>query len=304
MSKLLINEPPLQVLPTLAKLIGLNEAIVLQQIHYWISNPKIGRVSGDRRWVRNSITEWKESNFPFWGEKTIRRIIKNLVEKGFIEASNLNQSGYDRTLWYTIIYSEIEEYDYDIPNHFPKPANASGQNDQMEVANVTNSLTETLTETPKKKREKEGNAPAPIEYPPHLDTPEFREVWQEFEAYKRGNRKPLSVVGRKRLLTKAAKYKVEDVIWLLNLCMDTGWAGLIWDRLDKRIADRERDGVDYRKEIRSAVSTFGRDRYKQASEHLVSKARLIISNMGDWSDICSMNEYQFEQAYRRAVKGG
>ena len=35
MSKLLINEHPLQVLPSLATKIGLNEAIVLQQIHYW-----------------------------------------------------------------------------------------------------------------------------------------------------------------------------------------------------------------------------------------------------------------------------
>lgn len=38
-AQLLINEPPLQVLPTLAKTIGLNEAIVLQQVHYWL-NPK------------------------------------------------------------------------------------------------------------------------------------------------------------------------------------------------------------------------------------------------------------------------
>ena len=33
---LLISEPPLQVLPSLAVKIGLNEAIVLQQIHYWL----------------------------------------------------------------------------------------------------------------------------------------------------------------------------------------------------------------------------------------------------------------------------
>jgi len=35
-SSLLINESPLQVLPSLAVLVGLNEAIVLQQTHYWI----------------------------------------------------------------------------------------------------------------------------------------------------------------------------------------------------------------------------------------------------------------------------
>ena len=34
--RLLIDEPPLMVLPSLAAVIGLNEAIMLQQIHYWL----------------------------------------------------------------------------------------------------------------------------------------------------------------------------------------------------------------------------------------------------------------------------
>lgn len=40
MSKLLISESPLLVLPSLAETIGLNEAIVLQQIHFWTSKEK------------------------------------------------------------------------------------------------------------------------------------------------------------------------------------------------------------------------------------------------------------------------
>ena len=35
-SKLLVDEPPLIVLPSLAVAIGLAEAILLQQIHYWL----------------------------------------------------------------------------------------------------------------------------------------------------------------------------------------------------------------------------------------------------------------------------
>ena len=37
MSNLLTQEPPLQVLPSLAVAIGLNEAIVLQQVHYLLN---------------------------------------------------------------------------------------------------------------------------------------------------------------------------------------------------------------------------------------------------------------------------
>jgi len=40
MSKLLIDEYPLQVLPSLAVIYGLNEAIILQQVHYWIKDRK------------------------------------------------------------------------------------------------------------------------------------------------------------------------------------------------------------------------------------------------------------------------
>lgn len=39
-SKLLIDEEPLQVLPGLAAVIGLNEALVVQQLHYWLRRSK------------------------------------------------------------------------------------------------------------------------------------------------------------------------------------------------------------------------------------------------------------------------
>ena len=54
--------------PDLAKMIGLNEAIVLNQIYYWISvNKKQNRNFHDGKyWCYNSIREWQEENFPFW----------------------------------------------------------------------------------------------------------------------------------------------------------------------------------------------------------------------------------------------
>lgn len=73
-SSLLINEHPLQVLPTLAKLIGLNEAIIVQQVHYWIANKKNTGLERDGyKWVYNSYKEWQTDNFPFWSIPTIQR---------------------------------------------------------------------------------------------------------------------------------------------------------------------------------------------------------------------------------------
>jgi hypothetical protein len=97
-SKLLIEEPPLQVLPTLAQRIGLNEAIVLQQIHYW------SRGKGDG-WVYNSVAQWR-GQFPFWSERTIRRILHKLeYELGLIDSRQPEQ--YNRRKHYRIHYEDL-----------------------------------------------------------------------------------------------------------------------------------------------------------------------------------------------------
>ena len=56
MNKLLISEQPLQVLPGLAAKIGLNEAIFLQQLHYWLVKSK--HEHDELRWVYNTYEEW------------------------------------------------------------------------------------------------------------------------------------------------------------------------------------------------------------------------------------------------------
>lgn len=124
MSNLLIQEPPLQVLPSLAVNIGLNEAIVLQQIHYWQSMRK--NLRDGRYWVYNSVTQWEEQ-FPFWSYSTIRRALASLKELGVVDTANYNKDRRDKTLWYTINY-----------NH-PKMSNMAEGNGvgQMQDANMT-----------------------------------------------------------------------------------------------------------------------------------------------------------------------
>lgn len=110
-AKLLINEPPLQVLPSLATYVGLNEAIFLQQVHYWLTNPKLGREVDGQKWVHNSLAEW-QAQFPFWDENTIRRTVRNLEGDGLLlTRDDLNQNSYDRTKWYSLDYSRIDALD-------------------------------------------------------------------------------------------------------------------------------------------------------------------------------------------------
>lgn len=84
-SNLLIDDEPLQVLPKLAVAIGLDEAIVVQQLHYWL-NPKrkSGKIIDGRRWVYNTYAEWRTTNFPFWSEIHIKRIFLILEKCGII----------------------------------------------------------------------------------------------------------------------------------------------------------------------------------------------------------------------------
>lgn len=84
-TNLLIDDEPLQVLPKLAVVMGLDEAIVIQQLHYWL-NPKrkAGKVIDGRRWIYNTYKEWRETNFPFWKEIHIKRIFIQLEKMGVI----------------------------------------------------------------------------------------------------------------------------------------------------------------------------------------------------------------------------
>lgn len=110
-SPLLINESPLQVLPSLAVALGnVNEAIILQQIQYWLKNPKSGRVGKDgRKYIRDTYDEW-HNQIPWLSVRSIKVRLKSLKDKGIVITENLNKSNFDRTQWYSIDYDKLNEF--------------------------------------------------------------------------------------------------------------------------------------------------------------------------------------------------
>ncbi|MBA8777665.1 conserved phage C-terminal domain-containing protein [Staphylococcus schleiferi subsp. coagulans] len=116
MSKLLIDDYPIQVLPKLAEEIGLNEAIILQQIHYWLNTSK--RHHDGKKWIYNSYPEWQKQ-FPFWSERTIKRTFGSLEKQDLLHVGNYNKAGFDRTKWYSVNYETLNKL----------VARPSGQND-------------------------------------------------------------------------------------------------------------------------------------------------------------------------------
>lgn len=107
-SYLLINEPPLTVSPTLASIIGLDEAIVIQQVHYWLMNSKnAGRVEEGEKWVYNTYEEWREGNFPFWSADKIQRLFLKLEKEGLIISRQFDAKNRDMRKFYRLDYDKI-----------------------------------------------------------------------------------------------------------------------------------------------------------------------------------------------------
>jgi DNA-binding PadR family transcriptional regulator len=105
MSKLLTPENPLIVLPSLACQYGINEAILLQQIHYWLQ--KTDFTHDGKPWIYNTAEQWHEQ-IPFVSVGTICRAIDNLRSKQLIFVEKLSRNKSNRTNYYTINYQALE----------------------------------------------------------------------------------------------------------------------------------------------------------------------------------------------------
>ncbi|EMK9146134.1 hypothetical protein RZM92_003838 [Citrobacter freundii] len=137
---LLMTSRPIVINPDLAYSIGLNEAIALQQINYWLQETKSGMESDGVRWIYNTTEQWLEQ-FPFWSESTLKRTFTRLKTLGVLKIEQLNKSQRDMTNFYTINYeSELLDEVKVTKSKRSKCAVPSGQNDTMEEVKVKRSI--------------------------------------------------------------------------------------------------------------------------------------------------------------------
>lgn len=169
-SRLLLDEKPMMVIPSLAKILGLNEAIILQQTHYWLTGEK-SHLRDGHLWIYNTLTTWQE-NFPWWSESTIKRALNSLRDRGLLIVANYNEEAFNKRLWYRIDYDVMNALDEDTdssndPIDQVKMTQREGQNDQAEESKLTMSsiytettYTETTTKRGKGKAKTQESAPA------------------------------------------------------------------------------------------------------------------------------------------------
>ncbi|MER8207989.1 hypothetical protein ABS232_02110 [Acinetobacter baumannii] len=104
MSKLLINESPLQVQPSLAMAIGLNEAIFLQQLHYWIGTSRF--IRDGQKWVYNTYSDWL-LQLKYMSLPTLKRTIKSLKEKKLVRVERFDKLRSNQVNYYSIDYETL-----------------------------------------------------------------------------------------------------------------------------------------------------------------------------------------------------
>lgn len=111
----------------IAKKYGIEEAIILNNIYFWIEKNKANNQHfyDGKYWTYNSKKAFTDL-FPYMNARQIDYAINNLVKNGLIEKGNYNKVGFDRTLWYSITelgYSILQNCEMDVT----KSSNASNK---------------------------------------------------------------------------------------------------------------------------------------------------------------------------------
>lgn len=126
----LLDEHPLLVLPSLAVALGLNQAILLQQIHFLLQISK--HIFDGRKWVYNTYEQW-QTHFPFWAPRTLRYLLTDLEGESLLLSANYNTSKADRTKWYAILYENIDKHLSHVTN-LDSPCDKFGQSMWQKVS--------------------------------------------------------------------------------------------------------------------------------------------------------------------------
>jgi hypothetical protein len=106
-SKLLINESPLVVLPSLVKLVGIERAIILQQIQYLSQLPNSGEVLDDGyKYIWNTAKDFT-TFFPFWKAETIAKHLRLLENDKWLIACQ--PRNFNRIKYYRINYDRFDD---------------------------------------------------------------------------------------------------------------------------------------------------------------------------------------------------
>ncbi|OIO44900.1 MAG: hypothetical protein COZ34_02425 [Candidatus Pacebacteria bacterium CG_4_10_14_3_um_filter_34_15] len=91
--------------PKIAKAVGTDAAIILQNIEYWVTRREEESTESNyydgHYWTYNSARRFAEI-FDWVDEQKVSRCLRKLEAKGYLISGNYNKHKYDRTKWYSL----------------------------------------------------------------------------------------------------------------------------------------------------------------------------------------------------------
>ena len=173
MGKYLIEEPPVSFQPTLAVLLGQNEAMLVQEIH-WLAtqypiaySPKTGRKERVEtrdhdglvfvRMEPQQFLHEDEGRLRFWSLSTFKRTVAECRRLGVLRIENFNADSWDQTNWYAVdrtrLHELAQERGIGTPIQNDTMQSVTAQNEPIESVNldgtpIQNEPIESVTSAP------------------------------------------------------------------------------------------------------------------------------------------------------------
>ncbi|HWI49087.1 MAG TPA: conserved phage C-terminal domain-containing protein [Rummeliibacillus sp.] len=147
--KLIINQTPLLVIPDLAVMLGINEAMILQQLHYRLNGSPLKE--DGHTWFQHTYESWVKQ-FPFLSVTTIKRTFLKLEKMNYIiSTKKFNSTKYDQRKWYRINY-DLLYHDLGVQIDSTNISKETASTDQMKLFTEIE-MASYLKEEKKKKKE-------------------------------------------------------------------------------------------------------------------------------------------------------
>ena len=210
--------------------VGVNGAIILNHLHYWVKKNADNEMNyhDGYFWTYNSIAAYKKQ-FPFWSERTIYRLLRELEVNGYVKTSNYNQSAYDRTKWYALTEKSVKLLEPTIGQEYKNSQDnvtettlTDCQNDitQSDNVHLDKLYKSTLNKNKHKEKHKEKHSVT--------CSPELAEALNAFAEHRKKLKKPMTDRAKELMLSKLSKMArtEQEQIAILNQSIVNGWQGI------------------------------------------------------------------------------
>lgn len=200
---------------------GVNAAIILQNIGYWIKQNEANETNfyDGRYWTFNSKRAYGEL-FPYMSKRQIETAFQKLIEDGVIVTGNYNKLAYDRTLWYALTqkgksilhFGEMEN---------SKAGNGRPQNGEP-IPDINPNVTPDVTSGKKKERKSFDSIIAA--YTTDAEITELLQEWLKVRKAKRAAMTDRAIQMNIDKLDKLAYESRMSVVEYLSEVIRRGWA--------------------------------------------------------------------------------